>query len=270
MRIDEFERVDASDNPGALVAHTDSVRSLDAIRDAKRWTYGRLLEADPVARLLDVGCGTGEDLTALQAAIDDGGVVGVDSSAAMLDQAVARTEGGLLLVRAEGAALPFADGAFDGARIDRVLLHVSEPAAVVGELARVVRPGARVVALEPDFETAVIGVAGSDVDAIQQRLKPLQTERLVRNPRVGHALTALLNDAALVDIAVRGWVSILSDYDLARDGLGLERIATEAVGTVIDEGECERWLGALHRAADDGSFFTAMTFFAACGTKAGG
>jgi ubiquinone/menaquinone biosynthesis C-methylase UbiE len=268
VRIRQFDDVDGSDDPLAFAAHTDRVRSLDAISEAKRWTYQMLLGLDTAARFLDVGCGTGEDLTALSDAIGEGGVVvGADKARAMLVEASDRvgvTRVRQLLVQADAVSLPFTDGAFDGARVDRVLLHVRSPGAVVQDMARVVRVGGRVVALEPDFETVVIGVPGEE--SIQRRLK--QAETLVRNPAVGRALVAMFRDAALDDVVLRGWVSIISDYDFAADALGIEQVAQRAAGTVIDERERDRWLAALRRAARDGAFFSAMTFFGACGTRA--
>lgn len=46
-------------------------------------------------------------------------------------------------VYADGAALPFADASFDGVLCLEVLEHVRRPAAVVAEIARVLKPGGR-------------------------------------------------------------------------------------------------------------------------------
>ncbi len=53
------------------------------------------------------------------------------------------------LVRGDVMTLPFGAAAFDGAVCGEVLEHVPDDAAVVGELARVLRPGAVVVATVP-------------------------------------------------------------------------------------------------------------------------
>ena len=54
-------------------------------------------------------------------------------------------------MRALGEALPFSDGAFGGCRIERVLMHVAEPAVVLGEACRCVESGGLVTVLEPDL-----------------------------------------------------------------------------------------------------------------------
>lgn len=268
MKIGQFDEVDDSDDPGAFAAHTDVVRSLDAITAAKAWTDERLAGARLRGRALDVGCGTGEDLPRLQHLLGgDAVVIGIDPSRTMLAEARdrQRREPNLPLVRADGARLPFANHAFAGARVDRVLLHVPSPADVVGEMARVVAPGGRVVALEPDFETGVIGVPGHE--SVQRRLKDAQMRTLARNPAVGRTLTALLHGAGLVDVVIEGWVSIVHDHSFAVAALGLDHVI--GADEVDYQAALDAWRAAIDTAAAEGSFFSALTFFAACGTKVG-
>ncbi len=56
--------------------------------------------------------------------------------------------GSLELVQAPAQALPFADGRFDTAVCTFVLCSVPDPAAALGEIARVLRPGGRLLFLE--------------------------------------------------------------------------------------------------------------------------
>jgi SAM-dependent methyltransferase len=103
---------------------------------------------DPVAgrTVLDAGCGDGRWSLALG---DQGAqVVGVDGDAVMLQAArrrCGRGRGRPILVRADVAALPFANGAFDLVTAVTVLCVAARPLAVVRELARVVRVGGQVV-----------------------------------------------------------------------------------------------------------------------------
>ena len=102
---------------------------------------------DPGLRVLDIGTGTGAMLPVLGHAA--GTVVALDNSAAMLARArtLCRTEGlaGVTLCNGTVEALPFVDGAFDACHSAMALHHVSDPAAAVREMARVVRPGGRVM-----------------------------------------------------------------------------------------------------------------------------
>ncbi|HJQ93110.1 MAG TPA: methyltransferase domain-containing protein, partial [Candidatus Thermoplasmatota archaeon] len=56
------------------------------------------------------------------------------------------------VVQADGRALPFPDASFDVALCNLVLLWTPQPATLVAELARVVKPGGTVLAsMEPDY-----------------------------------------------------------------------------------------------------------------------
>lgn len=106
-----------------------------------------LARPSPGDRLLDLATGTGAMLRELEAqpgAPD--AAVGVDASARMLAR-VPPLPPGWELVRAEASELPLADDSFDLATA-AYLLHLLAPplrGAVLAELARVLRPGGRLV-----------------------------------------------------------------------------------------------------------------------------
>src|SRR5256885_10215629 len=105
-----------------------------------------LLDAGSEDVVLDVATGTG--LVARAIAERYGcHVVGLDRSADMLSAAAAR-DGHIPLVRARAEALPFPDGSFDHLTFTYLLRYVDDPPAVLRELARVVKPGGRIVALD--------------------------------------------------------------------------------------------------------------------------
>ncbi|HEX9189167.1 MAG TPA: class I SAM-dependent methyltransferase [Vicinamibacteria bacterium] len=89
------------------------------------------------ARLLDAGCGTGFNLTALSRL---GAATGIDLAPEAL--AFCR-ERGVRAVRASLLSLPFASRTFDAVTSFDVLYHawVTDDRAAVAEMARVVRPG---------------------------------------------------------------------------------------------------------------------------------
>jgi demethylmenaquinone methyltransferase/2-methoxy-6-polyprenyl-1,4-benzoquinol methylase len=102
-------------------------------------------DADDV--VLDVATGTG--LVALELARRYRcRVVGLDRSADMLAEASRRN--GLIsgLVNARAERLPFADATFDHVTFTYLLRYVDDPAATISELARVLKPGGRLAALE--------------------------------------------------------------------------------------------------------------------------
>jgi demethylmenaquinone methyltransferase/2-methoxy-6-polyprenyl-1,4-benzoquinol methylase len=97
--------------------------------------------------VLDVATGTGavaRELLAQKACA----VVGVDQSPEMLAEARRRLPAGVRLVEADAESLPVPDAAFDALTFTYLLRYVSDPAATLRELARVVRPGGTIAGLE--------------------------------------------------------------------------------------------------------------------------
>jgi demethylmenaquinone methyltransferase/2-methoxy-6-polyprenyl-1,4-benzoquinol methylase len=106
----------------------------------------------PDARVLDMATGTGA--VALELVRQHGcSVIGIDRSPEMLAVARRRVADrglGASIELHEGRAekLPFADGSFDGLTVTYLLRYVDDPAATIGELARVVRPGGTMAMLD--------------------------------------------------------------------------------------------------------------------------
>lgn len=94
-------------------------------------------------RALDAGCGTGALAYALAPLVAE--VVGVDPSPAFLEAARRGAPANCTFLEADATALPFDYGAFDLSGCLRVLHHVRRPELVVSELARVTRPGGKIV-----------------------------------------------------------------------------------------------------------------------------
>ncbi|MFZ4515720.1 MAG: class I SAM-dependent methyltransferase [Acidimicrobiia bacterium] len=95
-------------------------------------------------RVLEVG--TGEGQLARVIAERECTVVGVDPAHAQLATARARA-GGVEYAHGAVGALPFADGAFDGVLACLVFEHVRDLAPAMGEVARVLAPGGRLLVI---------------------------------------------------------------------------------------------------------------------------
>lgn len=105
--------------------------------------------ARPGDRVLDVGCGTGYLTGLLAEAVGPGGeAVGVDPSEAMVAQATeARSGAGARYLVGFAESLALEDGSFDVVTSSLALHHIDEDQrqAAAGEMARVLRPGGRVL-----------------------------------------------------------------------------------------------------------------------------
>jgi SAM-dependent methyltransferase len=204
----------------------------------------------PAAPILDVGCGTGHDLRLLT----EFGLraVGVDPSAVMLRTASARLDRHpACLVRAAGEALPFRDGSFGGCRIERVLMHVDDPAAVLTEAVRCVAPGGLITVFEPDWSRFEVAS-----DVLPQRAGWISG---ARQPGVGGQLWQLLEQAGC---AVLDQVEELSVW---RSLATLEDVAAfpDSVDRAVDRGqlshsEAQRWIAEQRERAAANRFLATI------------
>jgi demethylmenaquinone methyltransferase / 2-methoxy-6-polyprenyl-1,4-benzoquinol methylase len=112
----------------------------------RRFLVSRI-EAGPNDTVLDVATGTGAVARELLAQ-KHCTVVGLDQSPEMLAEARRRLPSSVKLMEGRAEQLPFPDATFDAVTFTYLLRYVEDPAAVLRELARVVRPGGTIAGLE--------------------------------------------------------------------------------------------------------------------------
>lgn len=114
-----------------------------------RWLARYALQDRSHAMILDVGCGTGANLSLLQSY---GTAIGVDIS----EQALAYCRGrGIPQDRtflASAADLPFPDARFDLSISFDVICNIADDKRAFGEVARVLKPGARFIVQLPAYQ----------------------------------------------------------------------------------------------------------------------
>jgi SAM-dependent methyltransferase len=111
---------------------------------------GDLMAGESLGDLLDIGTGTGRMLRLLGVSADT--AVGIDISREMLVLARSNLHAAgleqLSVRQGNMYQLRFADGSFDTVTIDQVLYQADQPAEVLREAARVLRPGGRLLLVE--------------------------------------------------------------------------------------------------------------------------
>lgn len=133
-------------------------------RKAVRWSGAK--EGDAV---LDCATGTGDLAIAFKKAVGRGRVIGTDFTPEMI--ALARTKSSdIIFDVADVTALPFDDDTFDIASIAFGIRNVGDPVKGLAEMARVVRPGGRVIVLE--FGQPSNRVAFTIYDAYRRHFLP--------------------------------------------------------------------------------------------------
>jgi SAM-dependent methyltransferase len=156
------------------------------------------LNLSPTDRVLDLGCGPGADSKVLREHSDH--VIGLDLSPSMTRKAQAEVPAASFLV-ADGQTLPFPDNSFDAVWMRLVLVHTPDPAATMREIARVLKPGGRVVLTEPDQGSHLVDTPHNDVF---ERIRA-HRRTTFRNPTVGRNLPELATNAGLT--ITRTWLN---------------------------------------------------------------
>ncbi len=127
----------------------------------------RRLQLDAVRAAVDVGSGLGHwTRTIARVLPPQCTLVGVEREAAWVARCQATSNAANLrftLGRAE--QLPFDDASLDLVTCQTLLIHVQDPAQVLAEFARVLKPGGVLLAAEPNnFAGSMVSFAGEDVD----------------------------------------------------------------------------------------------------------
>ncbi|HEX9069911.1 MAG TPA: methyltransferase domain-containing protein [Ktedonobacterales bacterium] len=209
-------------------------------------------------RVLDVGCGLGQDVAQMVPQVGkQGRVVGLDCNPAFLDAARQRTATlgkRARFVEGDATDMPFPRESFDACRCERVLQHLAEPQQAIGEMVRVTKPGGRIVILDTDWGTASIDTAAST--HVERVLTRVRAERCLANGYAGRMLYRLGKAVGLHSLTVKVVPLVIHQYPLARY-LGMLDIAEQAA---LDHGELSldevtAWREELSAADAAGRFF---------------
>lgn len=247
-----------------LVGCLDFMNGLPFFRAYKAHTW-ETLQIAKGASILDVACGVGYDVIGMATAHPEARFTGADRSAAFLDVARARAASlsNARFVVGDAAHLPFPDGAFDGARIDRALQHLADPAGVVREMARVTRPGGRIVAAEPDWGTFFLYDGDAGVGA---RIAAKWLESFA-HPRIGRELGLIFEQCGLADIGCAAHALALTQAADADVVFDLARLLTNCVDSgVLSAGEARDWRAGAETASGEGTFLAGLTIIERWGT----
>ncbi len=238
---------------GEFISYLDT---MSAVLSAPKRASVSALGLGPGNAALDVGCGVGDDVRLLADVVGPTGrAAGIECNEALLEEARARGLG-VEFVAADAHTMPFADDEFDAARVERALQHMADPAAVVLEMARVVRPGGRIVAMEPDWDTTV--VSGADLELTRAILRACADR--VRHPDAGCRLPEWFVRAGIDVQRVDALAMPIRSVAVAEQVFDLKN-TVESIGTPMARG----WLDDLWAREAHGAFVAAATGFGAVG-----
>jgi arsenite methyltransferase len=195
----------------------------------------------PGERVLDIGCGPGYLASEMAEVVgDEGFVLGVDPSPAMLAIAARRAASGMVLAEGDALSLPAPDGSFDAAVSTQVYEYVADIAGALAEARRVLKPGGRLLILDTDWDSIVWR---SSDDARMARVLAAWDEHLA-HPHLPRRLPELLAGAGLtlqkaavvlvVNVGYKretysaGVLGMIADFVAGRQGVSAEEASAWA------------------------------------------
>ena len=262
--VERFTRVDATADPKFFVRFVDAANEMASVQGCKR-RIEAMLQPRVGQRIVDLGCGTGDDARALARLVAPRGqVIGVDNSEVMLAEARRRAVGLCLSLEyrlgdAERLELP--DDTFDGARTERTFMHLEAPERALAEMVRVSRPGGKVVVFDFDWDTLVVDHPDRPSTG---KILALMTDSL-RNGRIGRRLAGMFEAAGLGEISIAPH-TVLMHWAFFQQLFGGTLKRAQEQGR-LSEQEIVSWLEPLAAAAQSERFFAALTGFIVAGRK---
>lgn len=239
----------------------------------REW-LGGLLDWQGANAVLDLGCGDGGDLQRLTAlAPERARLVGMDSSAKAIETARAATAGDMRFEWHEhdvSLGLPFADGAFDALFSLNLLECVPDKAALLAEMARVLRPGGAVVCAHWDWDTQTLdGADKALVRGIVQTFSDWQQAWMAASDGwMGRRLWPTFHRSGVFAGRIETYTLINTMY--APGWVGYEQV--QAFGALVRRGllsaeDYARFREDIAAQAARGEYFYSITLYVYVGQK---
>ncbi|ODB81689.1 MULTISPECIES: methyltransferase domain-containing protein [Micromonospora] len=255
-----FTDVDRQPDPKSWVGVLDRL-SGEPFYQAYQQRVRELLRPSSGRRYLDVGAGTGASAVRLR---DDHDVTVLTVDRSLTMAVAMRARGLTRCAVADAHRLPFLDDSIDGAWADRTVQHLDDPRAAIRELARVVRPGGRIVLADPDYDTQVLDIADQD---LARRVLRFRADCLLRNGTLAHQHAGILATLGLAEVTVEPRTLLVRNPNAADNVLGLRSWAgTAAQRGVLDPAEARAFEEQFDEAVEAGRFTYAVTFFLTAAT----
>ena len=171
---------------------------LSKLGDLTDEAFLQFVEHGPGSCMLDVGSGLGNLARKLAERIPEVQVWGVERSPEQLSKAAHHLPN-LHFQRADAQSLPFEDAWFDVVYCRYLLEHVSDPAGVLQEMRRVLKPGGKLFVQENNILANVLYPECRHFDQLWQRFAELQ-RMLGGDALIGKKLLPLLDGAGFRNI----------------------------------------------------------------------
>jgi SAM-dependent methyltransferase len=257
----------SSEMTAMLLAALEVMGRHPEIRRVRR-TAMMALRPEPGERLLDAGSGAGDVARWLATEVGPSGeVIALDYSAATIAAAVQRHDGSnVRYMTGDVSSMNLPEDSVDGVWCERVLQHVDDADAAIGELIRVTRPGGRLCLIDTDWASlAFDGVPGplaAEVMAdMHGRLTPLQRD-------MGRSLRRRLVGAHLGAVTATPVTCLFGDPASAAVVLPMVNPQVPEEAWTTPPGVRDEWFSYIDAAGARGDFLAVLTIWVVTGIVA--
>ncbi|MCC6166356.1 MAG: class I SAM-dependent methyltransferase [Caldilineaceae bacterium] len=240
------------------VNYDEISRVYDEVRGVDRAVIQSLLngvDLDASCAVLDIGCGTGNYTDVMQRLMQ-ARITGLDQSEGMLAKARAKN-GQIDFRQGDAQQMLFAGASFDFVYMTDVIHHVTEIGRLLGEIARVLRPGGKVCIVTQShaqigrrpiaaFFPATVAVDTARYPDIPQIVAAAAAHSLafVREERLGEGEPTLYGQPFLAAVRARGYsmLRLISDEEYRRGLAQVEAQLAQGDLAVPKAGKTLIWL----------------------------
>jgi arsenite methyltransferase len=226
--------------------------------------YIGALDLQPIAHVIEIGCGTGIVSRRLAAAPGfRGTIVATDMSSYLIEiaQRHAQAEGvdARITFEVSGAAnLRAENGACDLVIAHTLLSHASDPVAILAESARVLRPGGQLLIFDRDFASSALSLDS----ATAAKIDVADIARaFAAQPFIMRQLPKLLAEAGFTIETHRSYViADVGHAEFFAENLSTWRRLLPVSGVVAKD-DADKLMDGLEAASNAGTLFWANNFY---------
>ncbi len=214
---------------------------------------------------VEVGAGTGCVSRRFAERAANGQVIAQDPSAGLIaaGRELARGVGNLTLETGDGTSLRFEDSSVDTVLFHTVLSHVTDPAKLLAEAGRVLKPGASLVICDADFsKTSVANAIGDPMQACADFF----AENFVTDKYLVARLRDLVRDAGFDMRSFEVTSRIITDTDGGMTWVDLGGKVMVKTG-LIGQGLADAMVAEYARRRDGGKLYGHLPFATLIATR---
>jgi len=246
-----------------LIARLES-RAKDEVFTSLFDKYAAHLTLPKSSKVLEVGCGTGAMMRFLARRDDfSGTALGVDQSQPFIDAAQRFAQQENVSDRVDfqvgdAHSLDFSSATFDTVIANTLISHVTEPAAVLQEMARVVRTGGTVAIFDGDYASLTYAFPDHEFG---QQMDAALANATFNNPRIMRDLPRMLPEFGLKLTA--GWGDAVVEIGNASYFKSFAETYVPYVkrAELLPADAVDDWLTVQQQSIDDGTFFASCTYY---------